>query len=49
VESEGLPFYEISSVTNRGTKELVAAIAARLDELTDADVRREAEVIELAL
>ncbi len=47
--TEGLPFYEISSVTNWGTKELVAAIAARLDELTDADARRQAEVIELAL
>jgi GTP-binding protein len=47
--TEGLPFYEISSVTNRGTKELVAAIAAKLDELTDAEARRQAEVIELAL
>src|SRR6185295_11515081 len=44
---DGLPFYEISSVTNRGTKELVAAIAVRLDELTEAS--RQAAVIELAL
>jgi GTP-binding protein len=47
--ADGLPFYEISSVTNRGTKELVAAIAAKLDELTDAEAQRRAEVIELAL
>jgi GTPase len=44
--SEGLPFYEISSVTNKGTKELVAAIAAKLDELTEAT--RQASVVELA-
>jgi GTPase len=48
-EREGLPFYEISSVTNKGTKELVAAIAARLDELRDAAASRQAGVIELAL
>ncbi|HEY3041865.1 MAG TPA: GTPase ObgE [Pyrinomonadaceae bacterium] len=47
--ADGLPFYEISSVTNKGTKELVAAIAARLDQLGDADASREAGVIELAL
>jgi GTP-binding protein len=45
--ADGLPFYEISSVTNKGTKELVAAIAAKLDELTEAS--RQADVIELAL
>lgn len=45
--SEGLPFYEISSVTNKGTKELVAAIAAKLDELTEST--RQASVVELAL
>jgi len=45
--SEGLPFYEISSVTNKGTKELVAAIAAKLDELTEST--RQASEIELAL
>ena len=44
--ADGLPFYAISSVTNKGTKELVAAIAARLDELTEAT--RQAGVIELA-
>jgi GTPase len=47
--ADGLPFYEISSVTNKGTKELVAAIAARLDQLGDPDASREAGVIELAL
>lgn len=46
--TDGLPFYEISSVANRGTKELIAAIAKMLDELTDADARRQTEVIELA-
>jgi GTP-binding protein len=45
--ADGVPFYEISSVTNRGTKELVAAIAVRLDELTEAS--RQTDVIELAL
>ena len=45
--ADGLPFYEISSVTNRGTKELVAAIAVRLDELTEA--ARQAGLIELAV
>jgi GTP-binding protein len=47
VETEGLRLYEISSVTNKGTKELVAAVAARLDELTESE--RQADVIELAL
>ena len=45
--ADGLPFYEISSVTNRGTKELVAAIAVLLDELTEAT--RQAGLIELAV
>lgn len=45
--ADGLPFYEISSVTNKGTKELVAAIAAKLDELTESN--RQASVIELAV
>jgi GTP-binding protein len=48
-EADGLSFLEISSVTNKGTKELVAAIAARLDELKDAAASRQAGVIELAL
>ena len=45
--ADGLPFYAISSVTNRGTRELVAAIAVRLDELAEAI--RQAGVIELAV
>jgi GTP-binding protein len=47
--AEGLPFFEISSATNQGTKELVAAIAVRLDELREADASKELDVIELAL
>ena len=45
--AEGLPFYEISSVTNKGTKELVAAIAAKLDEMAESG--HQAGVVELAL
>jgi GTP-binding protein len=47
VAADGLPFFEISSVTNKGTRELVAAVAARLDELTESS--QPADVIELAL
>jgi GTP-binding protein len=47
--ADGLPFFEISSVTNKGTKELVAAVAARLDELKSAAANQQAGVIELAL
>src|SRR6266545_419060 len=39
--ADGLPFYEVSSVMNKGTKELVAAIAARLNQLRAADASRE--------
>ena len=46
VATEGLPFYAISSVANKGTRELVAAIAAQLDELSEA--ARQAEPIALA-
>jgi GTP-binding protein len=49
VQADGLEFHEISSVMNKGTKELVAAISVRLDELARADAERQAEVIELAL
>lgn len=45
--ADKLPFYEISSVTNRGTRELVAAIAVRLDELKESTQQN--GVIELAL
>lgn len=44
--ADGLPFYEISSVTNKGTKELVAAMAARLEELKE--LSQQDGVIELA-
>src|SRR6266851_5042480 len=37
--TEGLAFYAISSVTNQGTEELVAAIAARLDALKASSQR----------
>jgi GTPase len=47
--TDGLPFYEVSSVTNKGTKELIAAIAAKLDQLRAADASRQNDVIELAL
>jgi len=47
--ADGLPCYEISSVTNKGTKELVAVIAAKLDQLRAADASRQNDVIELAL
>jgi GTP-binding protein len=47
VAADGLALFEISSVTNKGTKELVAAVAARLDELTES--ARQVEVIQLAL
>jgi GTP-binding protein len=33
VADDGLDFYEISAVTNRGVRELVGAVAARLEEL----------------
>jgi GTP-binding protein len=44
--AEGLPFYVISSVTNQGTRELVAAIAVTLDEQSAAN--KQADSIELA-
>lgn len=47
VAADGLALFEISSVTNKGTKELVAAVAARLDEL--AESARQVELIQLAL
>jgi GTP-binding protein len=44
-----LSFYEISSVTNKGTKELVAAVAAKLDELKDAEASKQIGMIELTV
>jgi GTP-binding protein len=45
--TEDVPFYAISSVTNEGTRELVAAVATKLDELRDSSHQN--DVIELAL
>jgi GTP-binding protein len=39
VESDGREFYEISAVSNRGVRELVNAVAARLEELKVGVVR----------
>jgi GTP-binding protein len=47
VAAEGLPFYAISSVANKGTRELVAAIAVQLDQINE--LARQAEPLELAL
>ena len=44
---DGLPFFAISSVANQGTREQVAAVAAKLDETTLAD--KQPDAIELAL
>jgi GTPase len=44
---DGWPFFEISSVTNSGTKELVAAVAKRLDELNE--LSSQDDVIELTV
>src|ERR1700720_3458796 len=41
-EADGKSFYAISSVTNKGVRELVNAVAARLDELTEAARQTEA-------
>ncbi len=46
-QKDGLPFYQISSVTNQGTKELIAAVAAMLDELKETN--RRDDTIQLAL
>jgi len=44
--ADGWPFFEISSVAKKGTKELVAAVAARLDELARSIAT---DVVELTL
>jgi GTP-binding protein len=41
-EADGKCFYAISSVTNKGVRDLVNAVAARLDELTEAARQNEA-------
>jgi GTPase len=45
---DGLPFFAVSSVTNKGTRELVTAVGAKLDELK-ASTSQQADTIELAL
>ena len=45
-ESDGVPFYAISSATTKGTKELVAAMAKKLDELNEE--MKQPETITLA-
>ena len=44
-EADGKAFFAISSVTNKGVRELVNAVAVRLDELTEA--ARQDEAIEV--
>jgi GTP-binding protein len=41
-EEDGKAFYAISSVTNKGVRDLVSAVAARLDELTESARQNEA-------
>ncbi len=45
-ESDGKPFFAISSVTNVGVRELVKAVAAKLDKLNDPENR--SDVVQLA-
>jgi len=46
--ADGKPFFAISAVANRGLRELVNAVAARLAELTDS-ARQALEVVEVGL
>jgi GTP-binding protein len=46
-QKDGWPFYPISSVTNKGTQELIAAVAAKLDELKESN--RQDDTIQLAM
>ena len=46
VEEDGKPFFAISSATREGVRELVNAIAQKLDELAEA---KKSETVELAL
>lgn len=45
-EKHGIAFFAISAVANKGTKELVAAVAAKLDEI---ELTSKADKVELAL
>jgi GTP-binding protein len=46
-EADGRMFLAISAVANKGTRELIFTVAAKLDEINEA--KREAETIELSL
>ena len=46
-EQDGKPFFAISSATNEGVRELIHAVAAKLDELSKAGQRN--DTVELAL
>ncbi len=46
-EKDGLPFFAISSAANRGTKELISVVAAKLDEIKISE--RRDDTIQLAL
>jgi GTP-binding protein len=46
-EADGLTFLAISAVANRGTRELIFAVAAKLDEINEA--QKNVETIELSL
>jgi GTP-binding protein len=46
-QADGKPFFAISSATGAGVRELVNAIAAKLDEL--AETNRQTDTVELAL
>ena len=37
-EKDGKPFLEISAVTNQGTKELVTAVAQKLEEIKQTEI-----------
>jgi len=46
-EADGRMFFAISAVANKGTRELVFAVAAKLDEINEA--QKTADTIELSL
>ncbi|HEX3280393.1 MAG TPA: GTPase ObgE [Pyrinomonadaceae bacterium] len=46
-EADGRMFFAISAVANKGTRELIFAVAAKLDEINEA--HRKADAIELSL
>lgn len=43
-EEDGKPFFQISSATNQGTKELINLIAAKLDEMSESKHNTEVEI-----